>query len=575
MTLLTGRGLSAVRSGGFVPTWVPRGDNKNPAVIAANFDTAHYWHQGPRADYAELKTTSGTTFTRTTVKDYLNSSSAITSSAINTEAFETMPSGAVGISMEPSRTNLLSYNKTLSNAFWVKDEMTATASGDWWQVRETATPDTYHRIRMTSTPITIVSGTTYTTSIIVRKAGRRYLYIRMLMNGLNRNVGFDLDTVTSVSSAPSSLDGRIKSLGSNMYLLEVSYTSTNTTYSFAGLGTATAMVTDVNIFNFVGAGDPAQGVDILSFQAEAGSAATSHITTTTAAVTRGQDVMTVGPLTLGSELIVPANWILGTAGGTSVATNSPTGTINITGDGTNAAYADISMSTTVGKTYSIKFTPNTGSSATQVGTTQGGAEILGFSAAGGGFANERTFTATATTTWLRLTRTAAGTCVFTSITAKEATPFAGYNQTNGAFIWEGDMTRYGISQDEALFVLDDGTVNNRILAYVAAGATTGGTITFVITTGNVAQASITTSFAPYANIRFRIMAIWANNQVELWINGTKIGSTDTSATIPQVNTLRLGRGTVTPAMNGHIAKWAYLDTSAFARAAVLSTVGGV
>lgn len=118
-----------------------------------------------------------------------------------------------------------------------------------------------------------------------------------------------------------------------------------------------------------------------------------------------------------SELLVAASWAMSVAGGTSTATNSPSGTLNLTGDGTNAAIGDQSFTTVVGKTYKLGFTVATSAGILSVGTAQGGTQNINALTPGVG-AGQAFFVATATTTWVRFSKSAAAACVVSGISCK-------------------------------------------------------------------------------------------------------------------------------------------------------------
>jgi len=120
-------------------------------------------------------------------------------------------------------------------------------------------------------------------------------------------------------------------------------------------------------------------------------------------------------LAVQSELLVPGSWSMSVAGGTSTATESPAGQLNLNGDGTNQARGDQSFTTVVGKTYRLSFTSATTGASADVGTTQGAANVT--TVAGGIGATTFYFVAQSTTTWVRLRRTS-GLSTVTSISCK-------------------------------------------------------------------------------------------------------------------------------------------------------------
>jgi hypothetical protein len=109
-------------------------------------------------------------------------------------------------------------------------------------------------------------------------------------------------------------------------------------------------------------------------------------------------------------------------GGSGTATESPTGTLNLTGDGTNPATADKAISgLTVGRHYRCVFLVATNTPQFRVGTTSGGAETVPNTTVATGVASFE-FTATATTHHIRFTRSPASIATVSSITIAEWTP---------------------------------------------------------------------------------------------------------------------------------------------------------
>jgi hypothetical protein len=131
----------------------------------------------------------------------------------------------------------------------------------------------------------------------------------------------------------------------------------------------------------------------------------------------GPDVFNDNGIT-GSNLAVPGSWTMSVAGGTSTATESPNGTLNLFGDGTNDARGDQSFTTVVGKTYIVKANIAGGFTCwTNVGTSQGGTQNQSVAQMSNGTHTTLAFVASATTTWIRFFRSGAsvGTLVVSDI----------------------------------------------------------------------------------------------------------------------------------------------------------------
>jgi hypothetical protein len=120
-----------------------------------------------------------------------------------------------------------------------------------------------------------------------------------------------------------------------------------------------------------------------------------------------------------SNLLVAGLWTMSVAGGASTAVESPPGTLTLTGDGTNQARGDQSIATVIGRTY--KITGTVVGSLTigcAVGTSQGGIQNLNANFLGN-VTTTQLFIATAATTWVRFSRTAAvAPAVITNISCR-------------------------------------------------------------------------------------------------------------------------------------------------------------
>lgn len=107
-----------------------------------------------------------------------------------------------------------------------------------------------------------------------------------------------------------------------------------------------------------------------------------------------------------TELLVPGSWTMSVGGGTATATESPAGTLNLTGDGTFDGRGDQSITTVAGKTYRLSFTIGIAASGVRVGTSQGGTQLFAAAVFNAGAASLY-FVATTATSWVRIARTTA------------------------------------------------------------------------------------------------------------------------------------------------------------------------
>lgn len=104
------------------------------------------------------------------------------------------------------------------------------------------------------------------------------------------------------------------------------------------------------------------------------------------------------------------------AGGTSTATETPAGQLNLSADGTNQARGDQSFTTVAGRTYRLAATVAGSQAVAQVGATQGSSTALSVAITSGA---GHYFVATSTTSWVRLSRTNVGSLAITDVSMKE------------------------------------------------------------------------------------------------------------------------------------------------------------
>ena len=123
----------------------------------------------------------------------------------------------------------------------------------------------------------------------------------------------------------------------------------------------------------------------------------------------------------GAEQVVNANWQMSISGGTATATNSPSGTLNLTGDGTYNGYGAQSFTTVVGQSYSLIFTIATNTVGVSVGTAQYGTQIIPTAGQNVGTSN-LSFVAASTTTWVTFNRSSVGTTAVSAISLRAWTP---------------------------------------------------------------------------------------------------------------------------------------------------------
>lgn len=225
-------------------------------------------------------------------------------------------------------------------------------------------------------------------------------------------------------------------VGNTPALYVTNSTSTATTYGFGTQNTAGRQITA----DFVA---PAGGSVYLLLIAQS-STAGNYADFDEIEIREKVELITNGGFgsdtvrTLGSELVLngtfdsAANWTLTSAGGTSTATIG-SGVLNLTGDGTNQARADQQITLEAESVYQISFDLN-GALAVgvTVGTTQGSSGNGTWTTPAATGTYTYTFhTGAATTHWLRLFGSAAGSRTVDNVSIKKISPNGGWIVASG------------------------------------------------------------------------------------------------------------------------------------------------
>ena len=122
--------LGALLSRVVTPSWVLTADG-TIATILADFTTEgisqHYWYNGRQyPGFTSFLTGLGGTFSGSANGTYVNSAGLITQATANTARFDYNPStlAAKGILLEGARTNVVLWNRDLTNAAWTASNVT-------------------------------------------------------------------------------------------------------------------------------------------------------------------------------------------------------------------------------------------------------------------------------------------------------------------------------------------------------------------------------------------------------------------------------------------------------------------
>ena len=236
---------------------------------------------------AQAETRSSVTaYTATTTQPITNYIPVLLTAAAGIPRFNHNPTTgeSLGLLIEESRTNLLTYSADWSNAAWTKGGATISADSNVAPdgtltadrlVEDTSTGD-HRAFQLTA----FTSGTAYTFTVYAKASGRNLLMLANTMAGGFTSV-FDLNagTITSTTLGTAA----ITNVGNGWYRCSVSNTS-----GFTGNSNNQIRLVDTGT-NTSYTGNGFSGVFLWGAQLEAGAFATSYVPTIAATVTRSAD----------------------------------------------------------------------------------------------------------------------------------------------------------------------------------------------------------------------------------------------------------------------------------------------
>jgi hypothetical protein len=230
---------------------------------------------------------------RATDASYTGSNGVIQYALPNVARLDYTGGGCPSILVEPQRTNLSLQSEDFSNAVYIKVGATVSTNvavaPDGTTTADKLVEDTSTGLHSYVIIATQSTSGDYTYSVFVKPDGRTKIRLTEGFS-IGGYIQFDLTTATFTTTAPAK-NGKIEAYADGWF-------KCSATWAFTG-GATTQIFLDLvnssNTSNYTGNGT--SGVCVWGSQLEAGSNSTSYIKTTTAAVTRNADVITLTPTT--------------------------------------------------------------------------------------------------------------------------------------------------------------------------------------------------------------------------------------------------------------------------------------
>lgn len=252
-------------------------------------------------DLSSFLTATGGSFSRSSVGTYYDSAGVLQTASSGTPRFDHDPvtHAQKGILIEESRANFQIRSEELDNAAWSASDSIITANATTapnGTLTAEKMVDTATLIRHVLNPssVSMTSGTTYTSSAYIKAAEHQYIQLTFSMAnfGSNAYANYFLNGSGSVSfSAASVTNSSIQYIGNGWYRCSLSAPATATSsanpFFFSLLNNTNNTARSPGYTGTVG------GVYIWGAQTEIGSFPTSYVPTTTSAVTRAADALTI------------------------------------------------------------------------------------------------------------------------------------------------------------------------------------------------------------------------------------------------------------------------------------------
>ena len=256
------------------------------------------------------------TFTRSSTGTYLDSDGLIKTAPSGVARFEYDNSGnALGLLVEESRTNSLTYSAEFDNAGWTKERTTVTSNAisapDGTNTADLLIEDTGTGTHSCKQTESLTSGTSYVLSAHVKANSLDHFFLDIYDTSFTTKAAtFDLTAVSSADATGSPTSHSIVDIGGGWYRVSMVFTAPSTSSHTIEI----RLSKDGNWANRSYTGT-SESLYVWGAQLEEGTFGTSYIPTSGSTVTRSADVATMPTAGIYGDDFTTINKDFGTAGG--------------------------------------------------------------------------------------------------------------------------------------------------------------------------------------------------------------------------------------------------------------------
>ena len=234
------------------------------------------------------------TFTRSSTGTYLDSDGLIKTAPSGVARFEYDNSGnALGLLVEESRTNSLTYSAEFDNAGWTKERTTVTSNAisapDGTNTADLLIEDTGTGTHSCKQTESLTSGTSYVLSAHVKANSLDHFFLDIYDTSFTTKAAtFDLTAVSSADATGSPTSHSIVDIGGGWYRVSMVFTAPSTSSHTIEI----RLSKDGNWANRSYTGT-SESLYVWGAQLEEGTFGTSYIPTSGSTVTRAADIVSM------------------------------------------------------------------------------------------------------------------------------------------------------------------------------------------------------------------------------------------------------------------------------------------